>query len=199
MAKIGPGTGSQVVDADEAKVHATFATRRVVALAALRMLRARAGAMPTTVMGHSEGALVASMLAGGAGGDEVDGVVSLSGPSLPIFGIMREQIATMPAPLAPDIDTFDAVIAALRAGRAPPQAAASDPRMGMLLSMPPPALAYLRSIDAVDPLREIAAVRQPILFVQGGHDPSVPSHHVEALSAAYRGRGATVRLSLIHI
>ncbi|MFZ5636586.1 MAG: alpha/beta hydrolase [Pseudomonadota bacterium] len=194
MAKIGPGTGAQVVDADEAGAHSTFATRRVVALAALRMLRARGGAVPTVVMGHSEGAVVASMLAGGAGGDEVDGVVSLSGPSLPIFGIMREQISTMPAAEAPDIAIFDAAIAALRAGRAPSQAAASDPRMGMLLSMPPPALVYLRSIDAVNPLVEIAGVRQPVLFVQGGRDPSVPTHHVEALSSAYRGRAATMRV-----
>lgn len=194
MAKIGPGTGATTLDAEAARAHADFAHRRVVALAALRELRARSRAMPIVVLGHSEGALVASMLARGEGGEAVDGVVSLSGPSLPIFGIMREQFASMPAGQAPDLAAFDAVVVAFRAGRAPPAAAAADPGLSMLLSMPPPALAYLRTIDSVDPLREIAAIRQPVLFVQGGRDDSVPLHHVEALSAAYRGPTASTRV-----
>jgi hypothetical protein len=57
----------------------------------------------------------------------------------------------------------------------------------MLASMPPEAHVYLRSVDAVDPLAAIAAVRAPVLIVQGGRDSSVTPEQADQLSAARKG------------
>ncbi len=188
MAKIGPGTGSQTIDPALAASHVDFQTRVTVAAAGLALLRGSVGARPVIVAGHSEGAVVASLLAGGANAKMIDGVVSLSGPALPIFGIMRAQIAAMaPAGMSTDMTLFDRTAAAIRAGDAPPEEAARDPRTAMLATMPAAALAYLRSADRVDPVAALAKVRLPVLIVQGGRDESVPPDHANVLRA---GRGA---------
>jgi pimeloyl-ACP methyl ester carboxylesterase len=188
MAKIGPGTGSKTVDAAKATRHADFLTRVEVAAAGLALLREMAPARPLIVAGHSEGAVVASLLAAGDDAGLIDGVVSLSGPSLPIFGIIREQVAAMTPPGAPaDMTMFDRSVSAIRAGAPLPVGAATDPKTAMLAGMPPAAFAYLRSIDQVDPVVAIGYVRQPVLIVQGGRDTSVPPHHATALKAARQG------------
>ena len=188
MAKIGPGTGSQTINPILAASHVEFLARVAVAGAGLALLRASAGARPVIVAGHSEGAVVASLLAAGADGRMIDGVVSLSGPALPIFAVMRAQIAAMAPPgMAPDMTLFDRTAAAIRAGNPLPPEAARDSSTAMLATMPAMGHAYLRSADRVDPVAALAKVRQPVLIVQGGRDASVPPEHAEALRA---GRGA---------
>ena len=181
QAKIGPGTGSVTLDPEAAKAHRQFETRVEVASAALDHLR---GALPQTtcfVAGHSEGALVASLV-GAKRGEALAGVVSLSGPALRLLDLMRGQMA-MPG----DLSMLDACIAAIRAGQPLPEAAKSNPQTQMLASMPPEAHVYLRSVDAVDPLAAIAAVRAPVLIVQGGRDQSVTPEQADQLSAARKG------------
>lgn len=188
MAKIGPGTGSQTINAMLAASHVQFLTRVSVAAAGLALLRATVGARPVIVAGHSEGAVVASLLAAGADAASIDGVVSLSGPALPIFAVMRAQIEAMaPVGMKPDMTLFERTVAAIRAGVAPPPEAARDPQTAMLTTMPAMGHAYLRSADRVDPAAALAQVRQPVLIIQGGRDASVPPDHAKALRA---GRGA---------
>lgn len=185
MAKIGPGAGSRTLDREAAARHYDFTTRVDVAVAGLELLRSSAQSKPVIVAGHSEGAVVASLLALTAAGEDIDGVVSLSGPALPILSILREQVAAMAGPgMSPDMSTFDQAAAAVRAGVALPAEAKTDPRTAMLASMPDVALAYLRSVDRVDPVATLAAVRQPVLIVQGGRDDSVVPHHAEWLRKA---------------
>jgi fermentation-respiration switch protein FrsA (DUF1100 family) len=149
------------------------------------LLRESASARPVIVAGHSEGAIVASFLAASRDAGSIDGVVSLSGPSLRLLAIMREQIAAMAPPGMPtDMAMFDRSAAAIRAGDPLPAEAATDQSTAMLASMPPAALDYIRSIDRIDPIAAIRQVRQPLLIVQGGRDPSVPPHHAAALAAA---------------
>lgn len=187
MAKIGPGTGSQTINAMLAASHIDFLTRVAVAAAGLALLRATVDARPVIVAGHSEGAVVASLLAAGADGKTIDGVVSLSGPALPIFAVMRAQIEAMaPMGMKLDMTLFDRTVAAIRAGNAPPPEAARDQTTAMLATMPAMGHAYLRSADRVDPVAALAKVRQPVLIVQGGRDASVPPDHAKALRA---GRG----------
>lgn len=184
MAKIGPGTGSQTINAMLAASHVDFLTRVTVASAGLALLRATVGARPVVVAGHSEGAVVASLLAAGADAASIDGVVSLSGPALPIFAVMRAQIEAMaPVAMKPDMTLFERTVAAIRAGVAPPPEAARDPQTAMLATMPAMGHAYLRSADRVDPVAALAKVRQPVLIVQGGRDASVPPDHAKALRA----------------
>jgi uncharacterized protein len=192
MAKIGPGTGSRVVDQDEARRNTTFAARVPQAAEALRLLRQAAPSGPAIVAGHSEGAIAANLLASGSHGREIAGVVSLSGPALRLLDILRGQVAAMGGPGAPppDLSVLDAAIAAIRAGRPLAPEAARNPQTAMMASMPPASLAYLADVDRVDPLAAIAKVPQPMLLIQGGRDDSVTPDQVAALAKA-RGRRPT--------
>jgi hypothetical protein len=184
MAKIGPGTGSRTIDADAARRHIDFLTRVDVAGAGLDLLRRTVPTRPVIVAGHSEGAVVASLLAAGPAGTVIDGVVSLSGPALPILSVLRAQVAAMsPLGVTPDMTMFDRTAAAIRAGQALPDEAKSNPQTAMLASMPEPGLAYLRSADRVDPIVALAKVQLPVLIVQGGRDDSVPAAHADMLRA----------------
>lgn len=190
-AKRGPGTGSEVVDPVEAAAYRTFQSRVVVLRAALEELRRRIPAgIPVVVAGHSEGAVVVSMAA--AQGVPMDGVVILSGPSVGIFGIMREQLP-VPAGSPPEMYApFDRAVAAFRAGDATPPLDPADPTLrsvGFVAQQGAAGVRYMVEIDSVDPAATLARVAQPVLLVQGGRDTSVPAHHQTALRAARDGAG----------
>lgn len=192
MAKIGPGTGSRTIDAEAAAAHGDFRMRVAVAEAGLDLLLRSADQGPVIVAGHSEGAKVANMLAQGAAADRIDGVVSLSGAAEHLLDLLRHQVSGMAPPgVSPDLGVFDRTVAAIRTGAALPPEASTDPYSAMMASMPPAAHAYLRSVDAIDPVQEIARVPQPVLIVHGGHDESVPPEHAKRLNAA-RGPLPTV-------
>lgn len=184
QAKIGPGTGSEVVDTTLSSAHQHFEERVVVARAAVARLREATPDAALFVAGHSEGAVVASLLC--AGNDEgIDGMISLSGPALRIMDIMRAQsVAMMPGA---DMSGFDAAVADMRAGRPLSDAARANPMLAGLTQMPPQALVYLREVDAVDPCEAIARVRLRTLLIQGGRDQSVTPEQVDALAAARAG------------
>lgn len=188
MAKIGPGTGSRTIDAEAAKQHTDFRARVAVAEAGLGLLRSTVPGKPVFVAGHSEGAVVASLLAASSAGTIIDGVISLSGPALPLLSILRGQVAGMAPPgTVPDMSVFDRTVAAIRQGEGLPAEAKSNPQTMMLTSMPEQGLAYLRSIDRIDPTVAIAHVPQRMLLIQGERDESVPHQQVEMLRRA-RGR-----------
>lgn len=182
QAKIGPGTGSETIDAELATAHRHFAERVVVARAAVARLREANPAAPIFVAGHSEGAVVASLLCAGES-EGIDGMISLSGPALRIVDIMRVQNAAMGVSAA----DFDQVAADIRAGRPLGDAVRNNPMLAGLAQMPPSALAYIREVDAVDPCEAIARVRLRTLLIQGGRDQSVTPEQVDQLAAA---RGA---------
>lgn len=188
MAKIGPGTGSQTVDAEAAAAHGDFRMRVTVAQAGLDLLLRSADQGPVIVAGHSEGAKVANLLAQGAAASRIDGIVSLSGAAKHLLDLLRHQVSGMAPPgVSPDLSVFDRTVAAIRTGSALPPEASSDPFSAMMAGMPEAAHHYLRTVDAVDPRAEIARVPQPVLIVHGGRDESVPFAHAERLKAA---RGA---------
>lgn len=190
MAKIGPGTGARTTDPAAAAAHLQFRTRVEVARAALGRLQARAPGARLLVAGHSEGAVVASLLAHES--TDLAGVVSLSGPAAPIFGIMRRQIAGMSLPPS-SLAAFDEAVAALRSGTAIPAHLAADPSVAPMAGMPPAAVGYLVSYDAVDPEEAAAAVRQPMLLIQGLRDDSVTPDNAERLKRARAGRPTTLK------
>ncbi|WP_341710774.1 alpha/beta fold hydrolase [Erythrobacter sp.] len=191
MAKIGPGTGSRTLDAEAAKQHTDFRTRVSVAEAGLKLLLSTVPGKSVFVAGHSEGAVVASLLAGSPAGTLIDGVISLSGPALPLLSILRGQVASMAPPgTVPDMSVFDRTVAAIRNGEELPAEARSNPQTMMLASMPEQGLAYLRSIDRIDPTAAISHVPQRMLLIQGERDESVPHQQVEMLREA-RGRMPT--------
>jgi fermentation-respiration switch protein FrsA (DUF1100 family) len=132
------------------------------------------------VAGHSEGAVVASLLAPQE--PTLTGVVSLSGPSTGLLSIMRDQTAAMPG--GGDLTVYDEALARIRRGEPLPSDAAKHPQTAMLATMDPRNLSYIREVDAVDPARALAAVDRPVLLVQGGRDGSVPEKHAHRLQEA---------------
>lgn len=188
QAKIGPGTGSQTIDAEAAKAHQRFLARVTVAEEALKHLASRVPGTRLFVAGHSEGAVVASLLA--ARSTPLEGLIGLSGPALRLLDIMRSQAAAM-FPGA-DMSMLDACYAAVRGGKPLPDGARSNPTSQMLANMPLEALAFIREIDAVDPCQAIAAVQLRTLLVQGGLDQSVFPEQVDQLAAARAGRPTAI-------
>ena len=190
-AKRGPGTGSEVVDSAAAAANRTFQSRVVVLEAALEALRGRLSAgIRVVAAGHSEGAVVASMAA--AQGVPMDGVVILSGPSVGIFGIMREQLPVPPGSPPEAYAAFDRVVAAYHAGDPAPPLDPTDPTLRSLAFVQRQGEAgvrYMVEIDSVDPAATLARVTQPVLLVQGGRDGSVPPHHARALRSARDAAG----------
>jgi uncharacterized protein len=187
-AKPGPGTGTVTVDPERAQAHLHFAQRVVVARAALKMLREGLGDKAAkvrvwTVAGHSEGAVVASLLVPQE--PTLAGLISLSGPSTGLLSIMRDQAAAMPG--GGDLTVYDEALARIRRGEPLTPDAAQHPQTAMLATMNPKNLSYIREVDAVDPARALAAVDRPVLLVQGGRDGSVPEKHAHRLREA---RGA---------
>jgi len=198
FAKLGPGSGSVQTNAILGAASRTWAGRVRTARAALALMRAELasrGITPAKVVlaGHSEGSVVVSVLA--REGVDVDGIVLLSGPSVGIFDIMREQMGAMTPPdqLEQQRDVFEEVIGVIRRGEpisdALKQRAAGPTGAGALVSFPPEALTYMRDVDATDPVAEIANYAGPVLIVQGGADASVPTHHAERLRDARLAAG----------
>jgi fermentation-respiration switch protein FrsA (DUF1100 family) len=194
-AKPGPGTGTVTVDAERAQAHIHFANRVVVARAALKALRDGLGEKASKIRvwiaaGHSEGAVVASLLAPQE--PSLAGVVSLSGPSTGLLSIMRDQVAAMPG--GGDLTVYDDALAHIRRGEPLPPEAAKHPQTAMLATMDPRNLSYIREVDEVDPARALAAVSLPVLLVQGGRDGSVPGKHAHRLLEARGARPTQVAL-----
>jgi alpha-beta hydrolase superfamily lysophospholipase len=203
FAKNGPGTGSvETADAKPELVR-NWKGRARVAHAALAHFRAelagRGISVPRMLLaGHSEGAVVASVIA--SEGASCDGVVLLSGPSLGILGIMIEQTRGMLAPGASAAlaELLEETVAHIRKGDPIPQElrarANGEFGAGALAAMPPDGIAYMRDCDATDPVATIAKYGNPVLIVQGGADSSVPPHHAEALRRGRGTRPTTVEL-----
>lgn len=189
MAKIGPGTGSRVVSAEAAKEHTAFAVRVTHAAEALRRLKEAVPEGRLILAGHSEGALVASLLAAIPLGEAAEGVVSLAGPSKRLLDILRAQVAPMG-----DLAVFDQAVAAIRAGQPLPEAAKGNALTAGLAGMPPASLTYLQDVDRIDPTAAAARVRKPMLLVQGGRDASVAKEQVIDLAKAREGLPTEVRV-----
>lgn len=199
FAKLGPGTGSVIVDPAQAAEIQNWPGRVVIARAALAHLRRELvsvnhASLPIILAGHSEGAVVVSLMVHEE--PSVRGVVLLSGPSVGLLDIMRESLVAMTPPLTRDtaLEAFDAVVRHIRRGEPVPDELEEREGAAMLASMDARGHEYMRAVDATDPMRAIATVRQPVLIVQGGRDESVRPHHSERLRAARDGRPTTTLL-----
>jgi alpha-beta hydrolase superfamily lysophospholipase len=193
-AKRGPQTGSEIVDAGAAATARTFRSRVEVLAAAAGELRALAPGIPVVLAGHSEGAVVVFLAT--SEGMDVEGVVSLSGPSVGIFDIMREQLPVPPGSSPEAYAAFDRIVDELRAGRPLPAFDATDPTLGSIAYIGQAGevgIRYMVDVDAVDPVATASAVVQPMLIVQGGRDRSVPEHHADALYAGRKAAGRATR------
>lgn len=188
FAKTGPGTGSEVVHTDLAAAkYKLFSQRLRVAGVFLSELQKNCPHMAPVIAGHSEGAVVASLLA--RADPTVRGVILLSGPARPLLHLMVSQQFESDqrhGRATPEREQhYQAALAALAdfaASRPLPQDIAGNPYMAFLSFAGRPENApYLRSLESVDPAAEFAGVLQPALIVQGGRDMSVFPGNAETL------------------
>ncbi len=127
------------------------------------------------LLGHSEGALIATMAAEAT---PVAGVVTIAGAGEPAAAVLRRQFhsGALPPPL---IGPADATLDSLVAGKA---VAAPPPELLALFR--PSVQPYLMSWLPLDPAKELAKLTVPVLVVQGATDLQIGEGDAKLLAAA---------------
>lgn len=126
------------------------------------------------LLGHSEGALIASLAAADAG---ADALVSLAGIARPLGAVLREQLqGRLPPALAAQTE---AILSELERGRVVPGVA---PKLQVLLR--PSVQPYLISLLRQRPAEAFARLAIPALIVQGTRDFQVDTTEALLLQQA---------------
>ncbi len=158
--------------AGSAESELRFTTYVDDAAAWAKYLAAQPGVGCVVILGHSEGALIATMAAQRV---PVCGLVSISGAGHPADQVILEQIAAQATPAM--LEQVKNIMAELKAGHTVPNA-------------PIPALfrpsiqPYLISWLPIDPAVEISRVSAPTLILQGTTDIQVSVADARRLAAA---------------
>lgn len=126
------------------------------------------------LIGHSEGALIASLAAADS---PADALVSIAGPAYPIGQVLDMQLAMRlpPALLAESRH----ILANLIRGTLQPEVPEA-----LQVVYRPSVQPYLISLLRQDPAENFAALRIPALIVQGSHDAQVSPDNAELLKQA---------------
>ena len=126
------------------------------------------------LLGHSEGALIATLAAPRA---EAAALISLSGSARPVDQVIREQLArSLPPPL---MLRSNELLDSLKAGH-------TDDNVPAPLQpiFRPSVQPYLISLFRQDPAKAFAQLKMPTLIVQGSNDMQVGVGDAQALKAA---------------
>lgn len=126
------------------------------------------------LIGHSEGALIASLAATQAGADTL---VSLAGSARPIDQVLREQLAHRLPPklLVQSNQLLDRLLAGQQSEQVPDK---------LLFLFRPSVQPYLISLFRQNPSAAFANLGIPALIVQGSHDIQVGVADAQGLKAA---------------
>jgi len=129
---------------------------------------------PLILLGHSEGALIATLAAEQAG---ASAVISLSGSGRPVAEVIREQLAQRLAPA--QLAQGTALLDSLQAG----QTSLNVP-VPLRQVFRPTVQPYLISLLRQDPAAAFAQLKVPALIIQGRNDVQVDVADAELLKAA---------------
>ncbi len=144
------------------------------AVAWAQLLKANPAFNRLILIGHSEGALIASLAAEQA---HAEALVAIAGSSRPIDQLLREQLAArLPPPL---LAQSNQLLDNLLAGQLTPQV----PKQLQVLFRPS-VQPYLISLLQQNPGQAFARLQIPALIVQGSHDIQVSVADAHALQAA---------------
>jgi len=129
---------------------------------------------PLILLGHSEGALIASLAAEPAG---ADAVIALAGSGRPVDQVLREQLGErlQPAELKQALSVIDG----LKTGHSTAQV---PPTLRDILR--PSVQPYLISLFRQDPAAAFGRVSVPALIIQGRNDIQVSPADARALKVA---------------
>ena len=167
------------------------------ARAQLRFLRARPDIDGTRIalIGHSEGANIAPMIA--AGDSNIAALVLMAGTATRGDSVLLEQME--------DLLARDTTMSTKQRNDARQQQREVLRKLAAGESVPGlSGAAWLREFIAYDPLSVIPDVHQPVLILQGANDRQVLAHHARKLAAAFERAGneqVTLRIypSLNHL
>lgn len=163
---------SQAAGLDESKLR--IETYVADTIAWLDFLRRQPGVGQAALIGHSEGALIATLAAQHAA---VAALVLIAGAGRPMGAVLRDQLAPH---LTPEWKTrVFAILATLEAGGT---VADVPPELWSLFR--PSLQPYLRSQLSYDPAKELARITVPVEIIQGRHDLQVTVGDAERLAAA---------------
>lgn len=142
----------------------------------VEMLRGDGRFATVTVVGHSEGSLVAMLVAQRV---EVDGYVSIAGAGRPSGDVLREQLASALAQDQALLEEANGIIDQLERGQPVEEVPPS-----LVYLFRPSVQPYLISWMKYDPAEEIQAVTAPVLILQGTTDIQVKVQDAELLAGA---------------
>ncbi len=129
---------------------------------------------PLILLGHSEGALIASLAAPQA---NAAAVISLSGSARPIDQVLRQQLSNR---LPPQLMLrSNELLDSLKAGRLDDNVPAQ-----LQVIFRPSVQPYLISLFRQNPAQAFAALKMPALILQGSHDIQVSVDDARQLKAA---------------
>ncbi|MBK5345163.1 alpha/beta fold hydrolase [Pseudomonas sp. TH49] len=129
---------------------------------------------PLILLGHSEGALIATLAAPRA---DAAALISLSGSARPVDQVIREQLArSLPPPL---MLRSNEILDSLKAGHTDDNVPAP-----LQAIFRPSVQPYLISLFRQDPAKAFAQLKMPALIIQGTHDMQVGVGDAQALKAA---------------
>jgi pimeloyl-ACP methyl ester carboxylesterase len=160
------------------------------AVAWAQFLGSRPGVTCVALLGHSEGALVAALAAARV---QTCGLVSISGVGRPFYQVLEEQVRASgvpPALVTRVVEIDNELRAGGRVGNIPPQL------MGLYRPSVQP---YVISEFAVSPTNAIAAVKAPVLIMQGTTDLQVRVEDARALADARPGSELIILDGVNHI
>lgn len=144
----------------------------------IESIRRHTGADCVWLIGHSEGGLVALAAAQEPAG--ICGAVLIAAPGRRLGDMLREQLRANPAN-APLLNQAMAAVDRLERGERV-DVAGLHPALGQLFA--PAVQGFLISVFAADPAQLAAAVRRPLLIVQGQRDLQVSEADARRLAAA---------------
>lgn len=144
------------------------------AVAWAQLLKADPAFNRLILIGHSEGALIASLAAEQA---QADALVSIAGSSRPIDQLLREQLAARLPPLL--LAQSNLLLDRLLVGQLSPQVPTQ-----LQVLFRPSVQPYLISLLQQKPGQTFAQLKIPALIVQGSHDIQVSIADAKALHAA---------------
>lgn len=159
----------------------------------IETIKAQVGPDCISVLGHSEGGLVALLAAGRVKG--ICRLILVAAPGRRLGAILAEQLKANPAN-APFLDQALAAITTLEQGQ-PVDASTLDPILWPLFR--PAIQPFLIDAFALDPAALIARVGQPVLIVQGLADLQVKSDDAERLAAAAPGSRLVLLPEVNHV
>lgn len=145
---------------------------------AAKNLAARDDVSNVYIVGHSEGALIATLVAAHM---KLGGIALLASAGRRLNEVMREQLTVQPLPADQEHLRRQALKLLERLGAGKPVANVPHVQYGLFRPSVQP---FLLSLFAIDPAAELAKLKLPVLLVRGRSDIQVSNDDLDLLVAA---------------